>query len=202
MTSPKGTEIRQQYFGTGGDPTEVVGISSSGGAVYEAAGGGFTVGLSGLQYGMTVTGSAGAYGLATYATKTPGTISEKTKSAEQLAYENRKARLIDAVNVMKRSAPNWSGSSTRISDLSAQSAERFLRCLPGDAVLPRVAPDGEGDVMFVWDGQNQQSCVVTVEQHALHLACQLGTPQEQHIAEQRFLGVRIPTAILERIPSK
>jgi hypothetical protein len=201
MKSPQGTDIHQPYIGTGGLPTGVVGMPSSGGTVYQAASSGFTMGLPALQYGMSVTGSAETYGFATSA-KTPGTISEKTKSAEQLAYENRKARLIDAVNIMKRSAPNWSGASTRINDLSAQSAERFLRCLPGDAVLPRVAPDGEGDVMFVWDSQNQQSCIVTVEQRALHLACQLGTSQEQHIAQQRFLGVRIPTAILDRIPSK
>ena len=42
MTSPKGTEIRQKYFGTGGDSTEVIGISSSG-AAFEA-GGGFGIG--------------------------------------------------------------------------------------------------------------------------------------------------------------
>jgi hypothetical protein len=197
MTTHHGTEIRQQYSGNSGDPTVVVGISGSGG--YGLIGGGGPI-VETLYHGMAATGSAGTYRIATFATETPGTISENTKSPEQIAFEKRKARLITAVNTMKRSAPNWYGSSTSVNDLSAQSAEKFLRCLPGNAVLPRVAPDGEGDIMFVWDGP--QSCVVTVERRALHLACKLGTPDAKHVDARRFLGVRIPAAILEHIPSK
>jgi hypothetical protein len=146
--------------------------------------------FSGFDYAMTPMGI------------TVGATSDQTKSPDQVRYEKRKALLIDVIKSMRQEAPNWSGLATRIDPLSAGSAEAFLRCLPGNAVLPRVAPDGEGDVMFVWDGQNQPACVVTVEQRALHLACELGTPQEQHIGEQRFLGVCIPPDILNHIPSK
>jgi hypothetical protein len=197
MTIPQGTDDIQRNVSNSGDPTQVVGIPGSGGGAYTWT----TIGLPALgnflsfqyYYGMQATGFETPYA-------TPGPISERTKSAEQIAYETRKARLIAAVEAMKRSAPNWSGSASTVNNLSAQSAEKFLNCLPGNAVLPRVAPDGEGDVMFVWDGP--QSCVVTVEKRALHLACRLGTPQMMQLDARRFLGVQIPAAILEHIPSK
>lgn len=131
-----------------------------------------------------------------------GPIGEKAKSPEQAEYENRKLRLIDAVTAMRRSAPNWSGEDTHVRDSSAYSAKKFLECLPGNAVLPRVAPDGEGDIMFVWDGAGQQSCVVTVEKQQLHLACGLGTPEAKHVDAKRFLGLKIPKPILDRIPHR
>jgi hypothetical protein len=200
MTASKWTDIRQQYSGNSGDPTVVFGISGSGGHLSGAYSGFVREYIDTHYRGISATGSLASYTVSSFAVETPGAISESTKSPEQIAFEKRKARLIAAVNVMKQSAPNWSGSAASVNDLSAQNAEKFLQALPGNALLPRVAPDGEGDIMFVWDGP--QTCVVTVEKRALHLACQLGTPQEQHIAQQRFLGVRIPTAILDLIPSK
>jgi hypothetical protein len=203
-TSHQGSEIRRRYPGNSGSPTDVVGISGSGTTSLSAGGGQIFYGTTAETpyHGSIGTGSTGGYIANLYATATlDGTISEKTKSPEQVAFENRKARLISAVIAMKRSAPNWYGSLTTVSDLSAQNAENFLRCLPGNAVLPRVAPDGEGDIMFVWDGPDQ-SCIVTVEKRALHLVSHLGTQEVKQIDEQRFLGVRIPPAILEHIPSK
>jgi hypothetical protein len=128
--------------------------------------------------------------------------SDETKSPQQIEFEKRKARLIDAVTAMRTSAPNWSGIDTRVRDSSSQSAKKFLECLPGNAILPRVAPDGEGDVMFVWELPGQQNCVVTVENRRLHLASDLGTPNARHVDAQRFLGVRIPKPILDRIPTR
>jgi hypothetical protein len=205
-TSHQGSEIRRRYLGNSGAPTEVVGVPDSGtipfGAAYiDVLPYGPLVGA--YYHGSVGTGYTGGYMSAVYATATPaGPISEKTKSPEQIAFENRKARLISAVNAMKRSAPNWYGSSTTVDELSAQNAENFLRCLPGNVLLPRVAPDGEGDIMFVWDGPDNPSCVVTVEKQTLHLAARLGTPHVKQVDDQRFLGVRIPPEILAHIPSK
>jgi hypothetical protein len=136
------------------------------------------------------------------ATGTP-TVSDdsSTKSNEQVAFEKRRSRLISAVNRMKRHAVNWSGADTCVREESADTAIQFLRYLPGDAILPQVAPDGEGDIMFVWDYQNG-NCIVTVERHLLHLVSKPGTSDEKHIGPQQFLGFTIPTAIELRIPRK
>jgi hypothetical protein len=129
-------------------------------------------------------------------------IGEKTKSPEQVAFEKRKARLISAVSAMREASPNWQGTQTRVNESSAQSAKKFLECLPGNAILPRLAPDGEGDIMFVWETPGQRNCVVTVEKRSLHVACGIGTPEVEQVDAQRFLGVRIPRSILKHIPTK
>ncbi|HLZ03426.1 MAG TPA: hypothetical protein VKR55_14905 [Bradyrhizobium sp.] len=192
------TSTGAQIYRNSGGITEITGTPDSGGVFW-------------VTYALSVyAGVAEMTGYSNFAvgqfqqTAAPvDPVGDKTKSSEQVEFEKRKARLIDAVTAMKSSAPNWSGRGTRVSEASAQSAKKFLECLPGNARLPRVAPDGEGDVMFVWDNlPGGQSCVVTVEKRDLHLACGLGTPEAQHVDAQRFLGLKIPKAIFDRIPSK
>lgn len=122
-------------------------------------------------------------------------------SPEETVFENHREKLIAAIARMKESAPNWSGSDTKVSEESASTAEKFLRCLPVGSALPKVAADGEGDVMFVWEGPSV-SCVVTVEPKTLHLVSKPGSKLVQQIDGQKFLGVQIPPTILRHIPSK
>jgi hypothetical protein len=124
------------------------------------------------------------------------------KSKAQLEFEDRRSRLIAAISEMKISAPNWTGDFSIVRIESAVSAISFLGCLPGDAILPRVAPDGEGDVIFVWDDPDSGNRIVTVEKRLLHLATQLGTDAELHIGPLQFLGFSIPPSILQHIPRK
>ncbi len=211
MPPTEEAEVRVQYPGNSGAPAVVAGVPSSGtwtdfltlGSFHIAdAFPSFYVETLG-PYGPSATGFSGMHFPIKYAAEsTPSSSArEPTKSDEQVAFEKRKARLIAAVNNMKVSAPNWYGGSATVNDNSASSAEKFIRSLPGNALLPRVAPDGEGDIMFVWDGPNE-NCIVTVERRTLHLVCKLGTPEVQHIPSQRFLGFQIPPAILAHIPTK
>jgi hypothetical protein len=212
MPTAEEAEVKIQYPGNSGSPAIVAGVPSSGTSWSEF----YTAGMIPAAnlfasfytatvgpYGPIATGLLGLYEPITYAAvSTPGSSArEQTKSSEQIAFENRKARLISIVNSMKTSAPNWYGDVTTVNETSASSAEKFIRCLPGNALLPRVAPDGEGDVMFVWDEPNDK-CVVTVERRTLHLVCKLGTPDVQQIPSQQFLGLQIPPAILAHIPTK
>jgi hypothetical protein len=191
MTSPRDFGLRRNS----GDPTEV--IFSSGTSSNSGAG---PVGFTGIPY-CGGTGIGGPYVGTAYATSTPaGTISEETKSPEQVAFEKRKARLISALMAMKVSAPNWSGYTSVVREPSAMTAEKFLNSLPGNSALPKVAPDGEGDVMFVWDDPN--SCIVIVEPRMLHLVSKPGTGDSKQVRSQQFLGVIIPPAIQQYIPLK
>lgn len=200
MTKASGSEILRYEGNSGASATEVIGAASSG-----ATGGYFDtlrIGMAG-SYSDIATGTVGAY-LSAYAAAlgTPNVSSTTgTKSPEQLRFEERRSRLIEAVSGMKHSAPNWSGAASAVREESANSAVRFLRCLPGDAFLPRVAPDGEGDIMFVWDGAIG-NCIVTVEKRALHLVSEPGTANVQQVGPLQFLGFRIPPTIMAHIPRK
>jgi hypothetical protein len=122
-------------------------------------------------------------------------------SREQIVFEAQRERLISAIRDMIDSSPNWSGETSKISDGSAKTAENFLRCLSDRNQLPKIAADGEGDVMLVWE-DGGISCIVTVEPKLLHLISKPGGRGARRIDAQRFLGVQIPPTILRQIPVK
>jgi hypothetical protein len=125
----------------------------------------------------------------------------ETDHPSDTEFETRRSRIIAAVRRLKDSAPNWSGVSTKVDAGSALTAERFLFCLPSTVALPKVAPDGEGDVMFVWDEPGKQ-CIVVAEPKLLHLVSKPGDPTGVQISAQRFLGIQIPPSILRHLPAK
>jgi hypothetical protein len=148
------------------------------------------------------SGSFGLYETVSRASGTAGAMPKETRqSPDEIAFESHRSRLIAAVSSMKAAAPNWYGTDAKVSEESASTAEKFLRCLPFGSALPKVAADGEGDVMFVWEGPGI-SCVVTVEPKTLHLVSRPGSKTVQQIDGQKFLGVQIPPTILRHIPSK
>jgi hypothetical protein len=200
----QGTKIPQYSGNSGAPPTALSNTTTGSGSWMSSGADSFVFGDGAFYHCLAGTGSSfDVFQMTNFATGTPPrTISEKTKSLEQVEFETRKARLMAVVDGMRTSAPNWNGSLAVVNDVSAQSAQKFLRCLPGNAILPQVAPDGEGDIMFVWDGPTTPSCVVVVEKNALHLVSGIGTPEARQIDQQRFLGVRIPPIILDQIPSK
>jgi hypothetical protein len=125
---------------------------------------------------------------------------EPEADEHDVEFNAQRARLIRAVRGLKDSAPNWSGAQTKVSAGAALTAEQFLFCLPPTVILPKVAPDGEGDVMFVWD-QPSKECVVTVEPKSLHLVTKPGDPTGVQVSAQQFLGIQIPPSVLRHLPS-
>jgi hypothetical protein len=122
-------------------------------------------------------------------------------SSEQFDYLDRKARLRAVIDSMVEAAPSWSGEPCTVSNDSAQTAQAFLYLLTSNRELPKVAPDGEGDVLLVWEPP-QGNCIVTVEPNLLHMVDRPGTPHVEHIDDQRFFGDRIPLSILHAIPMR
>jgi len=132
-----------------------------------------------------------------------GSSSTEEKGARSVDgdFEAHRSRLISALRRMKETAPTWSGRAANVSAGSALTAEQFLFSLPSSVALPKVAPDGEGDVMFVWDAPGRE-CVVTVEPKLLHLVSKPGDPRGVQINSQRFLGIQIPPSIMRHLPHK
>jgi hypothetical protein len=120
-------------------------------------------------------------------------------SSESLDYEERKARLLAIIDGMKAGAPSWDGEPARVSEGSAETGKRFLKALPFNRELPKVSPDGEGDLLFVWEPP-QGNCVVTIQDRILHVVEQPGTRSVEHIDNQPFTGRRLPVSILPAIP--
>src|SRR3990172_1026058 len=68
-------------------------------------------------------------------------------SSEALDYEDRRANLLTIIDGMVKHAPTWDGEPASVSEKSAETAKRFLKALPSNRELPKVAPDGEGDLL-------------------------------------------------------
>lgn len=199
MTKPFGSELVRFNGNSGLSPTEVFSYPSSGRLSWTND---TTLPWLGLLENFDLSTGFTAAQAQPYlpAVGTPSVSSNAGyKSVEQVSFEKKQARLIAAVLSMKRAAPDWSGIPSAVQSESADSATRFLRALPGNSILPRVAPDGEGDVMFVWDSQNG-NCIVTVEKRALHLVSKPGTDHAHHVGPQQFLGITIPNSIAAYIP--
>jgi hypothetical protein len=122
-------------------------------------------------------------------------------SSELLDYEDRKARLLSLIDEMESGGPSWDGEPANVSEAAASTARRFLKSLPTDRELPKICPDGEGDLLFVWEPPIG-NCIVTVQDNMLHMVEQPGTQSVEHIDNQEFLGRRIPVSILPAIPKR
>ena len=122
-------------------------------------------------------------------------------SSEILEYENRKLLLQTLVDAMTDAAPTWDGDPAVVDPNAAATAQRFLKALPSNRELPKVAPDGEGDLLFVWEPPHG-NCIVTVQNNLLHMVDGPGSPYAEHIDAQDYSGDRIPIAILHAIPMR
>src|SRR5690242_18583766 len=100
-------------------------------------------------------------------------IFEDTSSLT-LEYDERKQQLRDIIWSMVPEAPSWDSEPVTVTAKSAETAERFLRRLPPNRELPKVAPDGEGNLFFVWEPPHG-NCIITVEPDQLHMVDQPGT---------------------------
>ena len=114
-------------------------------------------------------------------------------------YDDRRERLIDLLDRMKTYAPNWSGDDEMaVSADAANTAKALLNLLKPDRELPKVAADGDGDVLLVWDDQ----CIVTVQDRMLHMVEWPGTPHAEYVDAQPFFGRYLPVSVLRAIPMK
>jgi hypothetical protein len=97
---------------------------------------------------------------------------------------------------------NWSDSeAVPIDSLSAETAIAFILRLPPDRAFPKIAPDGEGGLMLVWDSSERKT-LVTIDRVVLLLVSEAGRPNSHHFRPLRFDGDAIPAILLEHIPSR
>ena len=76
----------------------------------------------------------------------------------------------------------------------------FIRGLTEDFVLPKVSPDGEGDIMLVWG--KPARLLVTVEGEVLHVIVHPASKSAKYLPPINFNGYEIPSEVAKLIPRR
>lgn len=122
-------------------------------------------------------------------------------SPQRVEFDEQCRQLKAVLMGMVRSAPSWDGEHTDVKMNSALTASRFVDSMPNNRKLPVVAPDGEGDILLVWENGNDD-CIVTVEPNLLHMVVGANSLNAKHVDAVPFLGRHIHPKILQHIPAK
>jgi hypothetical protein len=129
-----------------------------------------------------------------------------TSTSAAFAYDpdvvRTRAKLIGVIKHLAAMSVTWTERDPiRIDEISAETAISFISQLPSDRAFPKVAPDGEGGIMLVWDSQQQKE-LITIDRTTLLLIENPGQLDSHHFRPLRFDGERIPPIILERLPRR
>ena len=117
--------------------------------------------------------------------------------------ERRRSELLSAIRYLVQSPITWSEreAPVPIDRVSAETALAFIRRIPADRAFPKLAPDGEGGLMFVWDSQERKA-MITVDRAFLLLVMDPGQPNSHHFTPLRFDGETIPAIVIEALPRR
>ncbi len=113
-------------------------------------------------------------------------------------------RLLDLIACFQRYGfSQVAGRGGRVSAKAAAAACGFIKLLPYDAVMPRVAPDGEDGLVAVWDRPNGALLVVVDDTH-LHIVANAMTPNARYYDQVPFQpdGMRLPAEVLTVLPRR
>ena len=78
-------------------------------------------------------------------------------------------------------------------------ARELLSQLRSHQTLPKIAPDGEGDLMMVWG--RPPELLITVEGKTLHTVIHPATARSRHLPSLEFNGEAVPSEIAALIPN-
>jgi hypothetical protein len=87
-----------------------------------------------------------------------------------------------------------------VSEDSANAARALFEILLPAHQVPKIAPDGEGGLLAIWESR-EHPIVLVIDNWRLHLVVDAATPKARYFDNLPFDGERIPDAIIESIPS-
>lgn len=123
-------------------------------------------------------------------------------SAINPAAEDDRLRLLVAIASLGAYPVTWGEREpVGIDDLAIETALAFISRLPADRAFPKVAPDGEGGLMLIWDGEPPRA-LLSIDRTMLSLILNPGTPASDHLPSARFDGELIPAGILNVLPHR
>jgi hypothetical protein len=144
-----------------------------------------------------------AQDLSSWGTDIPPIFASSAAFSYDPGIERARSELLAAIKYLAQTPITWSERepAVPIERLSAETAMAFIRCMPGDRAFPKLALDGEGGLMFVWDSQERKA-MITVDRAFLLLVTKPGEPASYHFNPLRFDGETIPSIIIESLPRR
>lgn len=123
-------------------------------------------------------------------------------SAEALDRANDLALLLSLISRFAVDGLSWEvGQLSKITSMTASTASAFFAALPANKRLPKIAPDGEGGLMAIWE-KSPGPLLLTVDDSRLHAVIAATTKDAEYLDDTSFDLVAIPTRILSEIPSR
>ncbi|HRW59025.1 MAG TPA: hypothetical protein P5340_00095 [Defluviicoccus sp.] len=117
-----------------------------------------------------------------------------------LEHERTRRRLIQLIKRFEDEGVSFGcGEEVKCDAGSAEAASAFLRALPPEYGLPKIAPDGEGGVILAWEGAHRE-LVMSVCDWILYPVINPSSEAE-HLSNVNFDGERIPDKILSYLPT-
>ncbi|NMV41824.1 hypothetical protein [Ralstonia insidiosa] len=89
--------------------------------------------------------------------------------------------------------------ASTISKETAQSARSLFSSVLPAGRLPKIAPDGEGGLIALWDSTTSP-IVLVIDNWRLHLVKNAATPQAEYFDDLPFDGESVPQVVSESIP--
>ncbi len=123
-------------------------------------------------------------------------------SVEELEHARTRKALIELVSQFVTEGLSFDDrAECKADELSGEAASAFLRRLPPEFSLPKIAPDDEGDVVMVWEAA-QTTVLLTIASWKLHVVINPATLQSQHLPEMVFDGETFPKKLLNCLPAR
>jgi hypothetical protein len=122
---------------------------------------------------------------------------------EALQREEMRQAMIALVQRFAAFGLSWrAGELAKITPTTHQVSEAFLRALPAANAFPKIAPDGEGGLLMVWEGADGPF-ILTIDDLRLHGVIAAGTPNAEYIDDVSIDSTQvIPDRILNAIPAR
>ncbi len=117
------------------------------------------------------------------------------------------AQLHDLLDRFERDGIAWDGGEPiRITPETKLAARALFQGLPPSVRAPRIAPDGEGALLAVWDATEGDAdasggVLLTVEGWCLHLVVGAGTDSARHVDAVPFTEGSIPDLVRAHLPA-
>jgi hypothetical protein len=137
---------------------------------------------------------------------TPDLVADATASvgnATPLSLERARERnrLISLIGQLTRDGYSCVRERpSAVSEDSANAAKALFELLLPAHQVPKIAPDGEGGLIAVWETPEHPT-VIVIDNWRLHLVINAATPNARYFDNVPFDGEHLPNEILESIPS-
>jgi hypothetical protein len=87
----------------------------------------------------------------------------------------------------------------RITPETAEAAVALIKAFRNSMQLPKIAPDGEGGLMAVWEGEYPPIALV-VDNWKMHIVTGAATAHAEYFDDLPFDGVHLPKELLDFVP--